>query len=429
LSQPTNNSIEIGNSVTLAWDVILDNLADYPNNINYTVKVLEAVDGASLQNSIVANIVVVNQTVQLNANGNHTLNISSQQLQAGKNYIWQVSFTNSGTLIESEWYNFAYKTTPADFGGALCSACDHSDLFSGIDVKPEHERFPPIAEAISIQALDELTECGENLRLVADFSNNPEIDTYHAIRIDGEKFVLRDDGQGADPVAGDGLFSIFLEEDIAALQEDLDSRVSEINSGERVLFKNRSLVDLSSPQNGRFSDPYDIPDIACTADSIPISDTIIIAPPIGILDHKKTLSNGVWTFGHLMRQMASKGPNDIATDREASVFALNWMNSFVVDQTVNGEDIDQRLAIQDLTNDWLQKSSAAGAPQGELKMEFAPFKLTAIVNRVDLRGSLSFEADSDGILDFDGGEGRFVFCALSSSCSALEYQSKFHQSS
>lgn len=442
LDEPENNSIEIDNTVIFEWDIILSNLNNYSSTINYSLKLLEAIVGTSIDNSINSNIVIVDQSFQLSANDNQEIIISSQQFQAGKNYIWQVSFTHNNNVIESEWYNFAYKTTPADFGGALCSTCDHDELFNGIDVKPEHERFPPIANSISFQVLNELTECAENLLLIADFTNHPSIDTYHAIRINGEKFVLRDDGLGADEIAGDGLFSIFLVENIEALQEEFDSRNAELIGGSRVAFNNRSLIDFSTARNAMMGPYGGTSDIGC-GDLI-VLDTIIPDGPVGLLDHNKSLlitdlsivedftrifnpctgqgnPNGVWTFGYLMRQMASDGPGNIASDAEASAFAIDWLETWVVNNTVNGESVGQRLQMQNLIDDWLQTSNTAGAPQGQVKMELAPFRLTAIVNRVDLRGNIRFETQNDGITEFNGGEGRFVFCALNSTCGPREF--------
>src|SRR5439155_20526022 len=57
------------------------------------------------------------------------------------------------------------------------------------------------------------------------------------------------------------------------------------------------------------------------------------------------------------------------------------------------------------------KSRAAGNPSGFLDMRFAPFKLTAIVNRFDLRTRAS------GI---PAGEGRMIFCLINSDCTAAE---------
>ncbi|HRI22520.1 MAG TPA: hypothetical protein PLA68_16275, partial [Panacibacter sp.] len=70
-----------------------------------------------------------------------------------------------------------------------------------------------------------------------------------------------------------------------------------------------------------------------------------------------------------------------------------------------------KLVDTKILNPWLAKSLAAGAPAGQLDFRFAPFKLTSLVNRLDLRERFS------GI---PAGEGRFTFNLINSSCTDKE---------
>jgi hypothetical protein len=128
--------------------------------------------------------------------------------------------------------------------------------------------------------------------------------------------------------------------------------------------------------------------------------------------------NGKWSFWHLMTQLA--GTNNV------SRFVLKWLESFEETPTVNGQNLQARPKIRPLIIDaWRQKS---GCPTGlkyddapcELKPAFAPFRLLAIVNRVDLRvggagtpGSTTFDMYGNPTViqgsGGDAGEGRFVF--------------------
>jgi hypothetical protein len=96
-----------------------------------------------------------------------------------------------------------------------------------------------------------------------------------------------------------------------------------------------------------------------------------------------------------------------------SDFVKKWLNSWAINQVINGDSVKARTLVNNvILNPWLSKSQANGAPAGQLDMRFAPFKLTAIVNRFDLRTGRRF-----GLPEHPCGEGRFVFCLISSDCS------------
>ncbi len=94
-------------------------------------------------------------------------------------------------------------------------------------------------------------------------------------------------------------------------------------------------------------------------------------------------ASGVWHFGRLMTQMAG--------DRDPSQFVLTWLQQWAQDRTINQQTVPARPGIQDIIDDWPKTGS------GALDLTQAPFRLLAIVNRVDLAGNV------------DAGEGRFVF--------------------
>jgi hypothetical protein len=97
-----------------------------------------------------------------------------------------------------------------------------------------------------------------------------------------------------------------------------------------------------------------------------------------------------------MTQMA----NTPRTGIPASTFVRKWLDHWMNNQTVNGFTAKQRQMIKQLVIDpWEQASGGPGAP---LDLSIAPFKLLAIVNRVDLRANSVYGGGS-------AGEGRFVF--------------------
>ncbi|MBK1649048.1 hypothetical protein [Rhabdochromatium marinum] len=102
---------------------------------------------------------------------------------------------------------------------------------------------------------------------------------------------------------------------------------------------------------------------------------------------------GVWTFRYLMEQMAG--------GHDAAEFVLRWLEQWETEQTINTHQVMARPAMRERVIDpWLAVSGG-----NRLDLSQAPFKLLAIVNRMDLR-------DHDGEHVTQAGEGRFVFGVL-----------------
>lgn len=107
---------------------------------------------------------------------------------------------------------------------------------------------------------------------------------------------------------------------------------------------------------------------------------------------------GAWTFGRLMTNMA----NQPLTGITPSNFVRQWLNKWMADQTTaNGWTAAKRQQIHNLViAPWEAASGGTGMP---LNLSKAPFRLLAIVNRVDLRGASTAYGGGNA------GEGRFVF--------------------
>ena len=109
-----------------------------------------------------------------------------------------------------------------------------------------------------------------------------------------------------------------------------------------------------------------------------------------------TIPNAAWTFGRLMEGLA--GTTDPQT---LSDFTLKWLAHWEGDQTINTHVVPERDAIRDMVIDpWL---SASGGKI--LDMKKAPFRLLAIVSRLDLRQNPTYGQGN-------AGEARFVFGVL-----------------
>ncbi|XXF79298.1 hypothetical protein P2318_05970 [Myxococcaceae bacterium GXIMD 01537] len=119
------------------------------------------------------------------------------------------------------------------------------------------------------------------------------------------------------------------------------------------------------------------------ASELMITDLSVVEDPL------RTTDDGVWTFGHLVREMnGGQDPSSLVRD---------WLSTWMTDQFIGGAaDVQARTNMAGLVlTPWQIRS---GGPALPLDFTQAPFRLLAIVNRMDLRKEGEF-----------AGEGRFVF--------------------
>ena len=159
---------------------------------------------------------------------------------------------------------------------------------------------------------------------------------------------------------------------------------------------------------------------AVTADHSTLKDHSLMITDLSVVEDPNRTWNfcnqtgnvdGAWTFKTLMKNLASTNPFQPATDAQVSNFVLKLVKHWTAQKTINQEKVPARPNVTaKIIQPWLDRSFEAGAPNGQLDMRFAPFKLLAIVNRVDLRAGGNTNA----------GEGRFVFGLINSSCTNKE---------
>ncbi|MBU8897025.1 hypothetical protein KRR26_15510 [Corallococcus sp. M34] len=129
---------------------------------------------------------------------------------------------------------------------------------------------------------------------------------------------------------------------------------------------------------------------ACAAQtcSVDAFSELMITNMSVVDDPMRTTADGVWTFGHLMREMNG--------GQDPSNLVRNWLKTWNTDQLIGVRNVLSRPNMSGMVlTPWESRSGGPGAP---LDFESAPFRLLAIVNRMDLRKEGQF-----------AGEGRFVF--------------------
>ncbi|HEX2685788.1 MAG TPA: LamG domain-containing protein [Kofleriaceae bacterium] len=155
-------------------------------------------------------------------------------------------------------------------------------------------------------------------------------------------------------------------------------------------------VEITEPTTGLFTFPFFTLTVAeptgchvTTSRELMIKNTSVVDDAVRATFNPSSTDsrNGVWTFKHLVENMAP-------TPADAPDMVEAMLTSFTTPQAVNGFTLAARPGMQSLVlNNWPRTAD------GKLDLARAPLRLQAIVNRFDLRNLASGDA----------GEGRFVF--------------------
>ncbi|HEX7838058.1 MAG TPA: hypothetical protein VF469_11375 [Kofleriaceae bacterium] len=154
---------------------------------------------------------------------------------------------------------------------------------------------------------------------------------------------------------------------------------------------------------------------------------LFIRSPAVVLDPLRTwdpctgagTQGGVWTFAHLIREMANgsgKTPED---------FAKDWLSLWLNNYTVNGDVVAARTQMfNQVIQPWANASGVVATLvtdpitgvrsvnlTGPLNLNIAPFRLEAIVNRIDLGETTHGGGGYGGVTGspVTAGELRFIF--------------------
>ena len=258
--------------------------------------------------------------------------------------------------------------------------------------------------------------------------------------LDDRLITVRDDGVFPDTQAGDGTFGVVVNVEPGEL-EAMNNRIAQLRADERIQprFDGRQIVGsnridffnisnfnaglpvqafpfafgsagAASATTGSSFGPPPPPGVF---KSLMITDLSVVQDPARTWDPCNPGGGtpmGAWTFGRLMTDMA----NTPVTGIPASEFVRRWLRSWQFDQTINFDGVPNRDAAirAQMLDAW---QAASGGPGVPLNLAIAPFRLLAIVNRVDLRANTTYGGgSSNNPCDPPclGGEARFVFWGL-----------------
>lgn len=307
-------------------------------------------------------------------------------------------------------------------------------LPEGIAFLEDFVTDPPPVETAELEILHTFGR-RQNGLLHVTYQEGFEAPTNIPYRADAQTiFVLSDSGEGDDQIAGDGRYTARVDFDYENYRfrknrELFAMMLDEDNPGE-LLFSGRQLISTKfptiAPALASLASPTTItlaPALAMAAVIDPeralmIRDLSVVSDPSRTFDPCDTDGdgingnpNGAWSFKTLMGHMA----NTLATGVPLDLFVQQWLvgwarnvdplhgGSASGDWIVNDDVVPHREAglIASIVNPW-PKTAA-----GTLDMDQAPFRLLAIVNRVDLRDAVGY-----GSSTASAGELRFVFGLL-----------------
>ncbi len=254
-----------------------------------------------------------------------------------------------------------------------------------------------------------------------------------------EKIAFLDDGSAPDTSAGDRNYAAFVQEDINTFVGKITAMEGALTArgrfthftghlGESITkIPHFNLSDfnhnLEVEVDARLINGVDCDDDLLKQNSLFITDLSVVEDEARTYNFLGTGSGnpiGVWTFGSMIKNAA----NESLTGVSAKTLLKEWIKGWTDGRTINGQSVLPRTdALILLIRPWLKKASNNTVLPGNVLitnwstywdtvpedslLKYAPFKLTAIVNRIDLRGNSGYTHTL-----FDGGETRFIFSLL-----------------
>lgn len=252
-------------------------------------------------------------------------------------------------------------------------------------------RPPKVAEMAARPRRD-----GKGTALLVRFEKDERLGRAVTLRPGKEELTFRDDGQADDEREGDGIFSAGTDiafESVKLAHENLFRGMELAKEDSTAVFDGRTLLERRGVVRealGGIAFPIGFWFGVMEKKSLLITDPGVVNDPARTHDPCTGTGTplGKWTFGYLMSEMAGGG--------DPSAFVERWLQHWLNAQAINGFSVPARPTVQAILDGWPK------TPAGSLDLARAPFKLLAIVNRIDL-------ANNPGYAPSGEAEGRFVF--------------------
>lgn len=329
------------------------------------------------------------------------------------------------------------------------------------------EQHPPIPTEYWVQQLNGHSD-GDlilEIKYESDFKLPETLEIYLGKNMATE---LRDNGVFPDLMAEDMNYTALIKQNSESLKNEYLSKQDRIlQKGYLFNFTGHIGKMLSSEEIIKFDkeafdnfqkvqlDPMVVNETVCDdynaikkQQSLLITDLRVVEDPARTYNVVEETGNpiGAWTFGALMKNMAGgfSTPPTLQEEQKVKEFLKKWVLSLANSYQVNGITAyqrDQGYFHNFIIKPWLSKTygflymnNTVNQTNWEQYWDDAnvhdllinaPFKLTAIVNRMDLRGSGAYGNDLN-----NAGETRFVYslvCLYDNYCNLGPGMPPFHQ--
>jgi hypothetical protein len=241
--------------------------------------------------------------------------------------------------------------------------------------------------------------------------------------MEGKITAFNDLAEGADEKSGDGIFSAFVTMDLTDINNTQTTFLNKLNtvtnpivrefSGRTVVSTQKFAASSSAPSTTNIKGlavtaaptplPAPIPPaLVVPENALVINDKVVVANPTLTFDACNTdatgnnvNANAAWSFKTLISNLNNEATSGM-TDQQ---FAHDWLRNWINNSNVNGFTIAARPRIKDFFQGW------DGVNANTLNMDKLPFRLLAIVNRIDLAAIPAYGVSTAN----KPGEIRFVF--------------------
>lgn len=299
----------------------------------------------------------------------------------------------------------SFETTSPALSGA--SPAGRPGTFAASPEETPAPRLPPVEDML-LTPLESLGDPAGNALLTVRFIDDAQLPDILPLVVDKDIFTFKRDA--SDKAVFNGMVRFDFDRFVSE-QKSRQGLIAETRATGEATFAGReflgeekfAFIDPEVIARARLSStPFRIPGLALAMPAsavdprreLMITDVSVVNDPTRTFDicNNTGNPNGAWTFKTLMTNMA----NQPFTGIDPAVFTEDWLRSWSVNHTINTFPVPARPNIGPLVlNTWPRIG-------GRLDLNRSPFRLLAIVNRVDLRGNTVYGGGS-------AGEGRFVF--------------------
>ncbi|HSC67405.1 MAG TPA: hypothetical protein VLC79_06935 [Cellvibrio sp.] len=241
--------------------------------------------------------------------------------------------------------------------------------------------------------------------------------------MEGKITAFNDLAEGADEKSGDGIFTAFTTIDVADITKTQETFLAKLNSvqnpivrefsGRAVVSTTKFVANSSAPSTNVIKGltvteaprplPAAIPPaLVLPENALVINDRAVVANSTLTFDACNTDATGnninpnaAWSFKTLLSNLNDETTSGM-TDQQ---FANDWLRNWINNSSVNGFSILARPNLKDFFQGW------DGVNAATLNMDRLPFRLLAIVNRIDLAAIPAYGVSTAN----KPGEIRFVF--------------------